>query len=130
VDFVSYSSDLLELSRLLFEPLSELLAVSRLLSDPDELLEVSLLLPDSLLDELELLSDALELPELSEALALAEADSLPSFLAGRFRPEVDLWSVAYQPEPLKTIPAGVSTLRKLFLLHSGQRLRGSSVKDW
>lgn len=26
-------------------------------------------------------------------------------------PDFDLWSVTYQPEPLKTIPAGVMTLR-------------------
>lgn len=77
----------------------------------------------------------LELAVLSELLELALSDfvallSLLSLLGEREAPEADLWSVAYQPEPLKTIPAGVSTLRRLFLLHSGQRLRGSSVKDW
>ena len=125
-DFLTYSLDLLELSRLLFEPEPEL--------PEDSLLALELLpvLPDdSLLAEPDpLLSEELELPELSEELAPAEVDSLFSVFAGRFRPEVALWSVAYQPEPLNTIPAGVSTLRRLFFLHSGQRLRGSSVKDW
>ena len=73
------------------------------------------------------LSPELELPEPS--LELFPAASLLSAFCARVCPEGDLWSVAYQPEPLKTIPAGVKTLRKLFLLHSGQRLRGSSVKD-
>ena len=123
-DFPSYSPDLLELSRLLFEPLPELPEGSLL---PPELLPE--LPADSLLAELALLSDELEPSDFSDVLALADVDSLFSVFAGRFRPDVDLWSVAYQPEPLKTIPAGVSTLRKLFLLHSGQRLSGSSVKD-
>lgn len=82
------------------------------------------------------LSEELDLFEPSDELLLALSDELelpePSLLSaftGRGAPEGDLWSVAYQPEPLKMIPAGVSTLRKLFLLHSGQRFRGSSLKD-
>jgi hypothetical protein len=43
--------------------------------------------------------------------------------------DLDLLSVTYQPEPLNTIPAGVITLRNLFLLHSGQRLSVSSLND-
>ena len=118
LDLLELSDFLLELSDLLLEPsdfpaeLSGLLAlddVSEVLDDPDEL---------SWLLELLLPSDA-----------LADA-SFPSLLGGRFNPDDDLWSVAYQPEPLNTMPAGVNTLRRLFLLHSGQRFNGSSVKDW
>jgi len=101
--FLCYSLDLLELSALLDELLLEL----SVFVEP---------------------SDVLELLALSDELALG-ADSLLSTFAGRFSPEVDLWSVAYQPEPLNTIPAGVRTFRRLFLLHSGQRFNGSSVND-
>ena len=103
---------LLELSVLAVEPLE--------LSEELRLLALSFLL--SLLE----LSPELELLEPSDALA---PSLLSDFAVRRFWPEGDLWSVAYQPEPLKMIPAGVSTLRRLFLLHSGQRLRGSSLKD-
>ena len=105
--FYSYSLDLLELSAF-----------------PAELPELS-----GLLELPELSAAPGELLPLSDALALAGADSLFSAFARLFNPEGDLWSVAYQPEPLNTIPAGVSTFRKLFLLHSGQRFRGSSLKD-
>jgi hypothetical protein len=116
-EFWFYSLDLLELS-VLEEVLPEL-------SDAPESLELS---------DLPLLSDLPELSEdpepVEEPSDLAAPASLFSLLARRLAPDADLWSVAYQPEPLKTIPAGVRTLRRLFLLHSGQRLRGSSVKDW
>jgi hypothetical protein len=98
---------------------------------------LSLLLLEALLLSLELLVEeevealSPELDDEEEALSdLDEPPSLFSDFGGRGVPEEDLWSVAYQPEPLKTMPAGVSTLRRLFLLHSGHRLRGSSVKDW
>jgi hypothetical protein len=76
-------------------------------------------------------------PESDEAVETTGAESLlaplvsPSVLtgAGLTALDFDLWSVAYQPEPLKTIPAGVMTLRSLFLLHSGQRVSGSSLND-
>jgi hypothetical protein len=94
-----------------------------------------LALSDLLVEPFEL-SDLLGVLEPSEELLLALSDELellePSLLSaftGRGAPEGDLWSVAYQPEPLKMIPAGVNTLRRLFLLHSGQRFMGSSLKD-
>jgi len=67
----------------------------------------------------------------------AGAASLLSLLAsppvltgvGLTAPDFDLLSVAYQPEPLKIIPAGVITLRSLLLLHSGQRVNGWSLND-
>jgi hypothetical protein len=104
---------LLALSDLLVEPfeLSDLLGVLEPSEEPD-LLEPSEELLLALSDELELLEP-----------------SLLSAFTGRGAPEGDLWSVAYQPEPLKMIPAGVNTLRRLFLLHSGQRFMGSSLKD-
>ena len=120
-DFGFYSLFLLELSDLLVEP--------PVLSDLLTLLELSdlLSLPE-LSDEADLLEPSAELLALSDELPLEP--SLPSAFADmRPWPEGDLWSVAYQPEPLKIIPAGVSTLRRLFLLHSGQRFRGSSLKD-
>ena len=119
--FWFYSLVLLELSDLLLEPLA--------LSDLPELPELSDLpsLPE-LFGESDLLEPSEELLVLSDEFALL-TPSLPSVFSGRTWPEGDLWSVAYQPEPLKMTPAGVITLRRLFLLHSGQRLRGSSLKD-
>jgi hypothetical protein len=109
---------LLELSALLVEPpvLSDLLELSDFFSLPE------------LSDEADLLEPSEALLALSDELPLAP--SLLSALADRRPwPDGDLWSVAYHPEPLKMIPDGVKTLRRLFLLHSGQRLRGSSLKD-
>jgi hypothetical protein len=60
----------------------------------------------------------------------AGLDSFDSLFGALRTPEGDLWSVAYQPEPLKTIPTGAITLRKLFLLHSGQVVSGWSLKLW
>jgi hypothetical protein len=117
--FLLYSLDLLELSEFPEEPLE----LSDFPEEPPELSD----LPE-LSDAPDLLepSDELLFP-LSEELLLEP--SLLSALTGRGAPEGDLWSVAYQPEPLKTIPAGVNTFRRLFLLHSGQRFKGSSVND-
>jgi len=74
-----------------------------------------------LADESELeLALELELdPESAGAADATGAASLPSLLlslpvlalAGCTALDFDLWSVTYQPEPLKTIPAGVMTLR-------------------
>jgi hypothetical protein len=80
------------------------------------------------------LEDVLESEDAVEAAGAASllsllASPLPLTGAGLTALDFDLWSVAYQPEPLKTIPAGVITLRSLFLLHSGQRVSGSSLND-
>ena len=66
------------------------------------------------------------LDSLLDSLVDSLLDSL--FWALFLTPEGDLLSVAYQPEPLKTIPTGAITLRRLFLLHSGQMVRGWSLK--
>jgi hypothetical protein len=73
--------------------------------------------------------DAGDADDSLEPVGLAGVASAPSFLTARLAPEGDLWSVAYHPEPLKTIPTGAMTLRRLFLLHSGQRVKGSSWND-
>jgi hypothetical protein len=76
-----------------------------------------------------LLSAAAGLDSFDSLLDSLVDSLLGSLFGALFRtPEGDLWSVAYQPEPLNTIPTGAITLRRLFLLHSGQMVRGWSLK--
>jgi hypothetical protein len=93
-----------------------------LLFEPPKSLLLELEEPASLEADVEAAGAASLLSLLVSAPALTGAG-----LAALFAP--DLLSVTYQPEPLNTIPAGVITRRSLFLLHSGQRLSGSSLND-